>query len=145
MSQDRKATVPQLIDMSEAKVEEDQMVDEPAPQNQQQQAAEVENSDLQIDTVNLQFLHYAITNFDLLSKYQSLLLAHVELVSYIKQKFEYKISYQLACSLSIFDLTTNQTPNVPSIQNLQLPNDPTDEELAEYEAYDLLLQRANFV
>lgn len=40
-------------------------------------------------------------------------MAHVELVTYIKLKFEYKISYQLACSVSIFDLTTDQTPTVP--------------------------------
>lgn len=115
------------------------------PARRQESTSDQENIEPQIDTVNLQFLHYLIQNFDLLSKFQSLILAHVELVSYIKSKFEYKISYQLACSLSVFELTTDQTPNLPPLQNLQLPNDPTEEEQAEYEAYDLLLQKASFV
>lgn len=129
--------------MSEPNQEQDpEDIDSPQvarPILHQEPTSDPEKKEQEIDMVNLHFLHYVVQNFDLLSKYQSLILAHVELVGYIKSKFEYKISYQLACSLSIFELTTDLTPNLPALQNLQLPNDPTEEELAEFEAYDLLL------
>ena len=97
------------------------------------------------ESTNLDFLYYLVSNYDLLSKYQSLIFAHIDIVNYIRHKFDYRISYQLACSLSILDLVHEPEPQQYNFRCLDLPLDPTDEEIAEYEAQDLMVQKHSFV
>ena len=67
----------------------------------------VEEDKLKTEVKKCEFLQFVMKNEDVLRNFPRLLHTHVDLVNYLQKKFDYRVSYQLACAVSIGDLISD--------------------------------------